>query len=234
MAFLKALGRLLDDLIWPEGLLCLSCRRPSSGDLLCPACQEELQRLHLEPDYTDDALAFFRAVWRHDGAARTLVLRLKHHNEVGAARILARGMAEAVRHMTLPPETVLTWVPMPAKRRRMRGIDHGYCLASALGEELQLPVRPLLRRTRATAAQARLDHQQRRMNLINAFAAPEEIHAPVLLVDDVYTTGATANVCTEALLAAGAPWVKVITATQAVHRGMSTREKGQWQLEDHF
>jgi len=234
MAFFKALGALLDELIWPAGVQCLACRRPSGGEALCPACREALNGLHLDADYTDDELAFFRAVWRHDGAARTLVLRLKHHNEAGAARVLAHGMAEAVRHMNLPPDTVLTWVPMPLSRRRMRGIDHGLCLAGALGEELQLPVRPLLRRTRATAAQARLDHTQRRMNLVNAFAALEEIHSPVLLVDDVYTTGATANVCTEALLSAGATWVKVITATQAVHRGMSTREDGQWRVEEHF
>lgn len=233
MAFLKALGRLLGDLIWPQGVLCLACRRPSGGEHLCPACQQEMARLHLDEDYTHDPQAFFRAVWKHDGAARALVLRLKHHNEAVAARVLAHSMAEAVHCMELPADTVLTWVPMPAKRRMTRGIDHGFCLASALGEELHLPVRPLLRRTRATAAQARLDHQQRRMNLVNAFAALEEIHSPVLLVDDVYTTGATATVCTDALLAAGSPWVKVITATQAVHRGTSTREDGQWKLENH-
>jgi len=233
MGRLRAMGRTALDFIWPEGVFCLSCQMLSRGEALCPACQKELHRLCLDTE-EDDESVFFRAAWRHDGPARTLVLRLKHRNEAAAARVLAQGMAQAARRMALPPGTVLTWVPMPTRRQRMRGIDHGFCLASALGKELGLPVRPLLRRTRSTAIQARLDRQQRRTNLLHAFGALEAIDFPVLLVDDVYTTGATANACTEALLAAGAPWVKVITATQAMGRGEGEPVKRQWKIEDHI
>ena len=99
-------------------------------------------------------------------------------------------------HIIFPPETVVTWVPMPETRRRERCIDHGKVLAEAVATRLNLTCRPLLFRLNANdKTQASLGRQAREANLSRAFAASEKIAFPVLLVDDVLTTGTTARRC---------------------------------------
>jgi predicted amidophosphoribosyltransferase len=116
----------------------------------------------------------------------------------------------------LPPDTVVTSVPMTKKHLNARGIDHGRLLAEAFAQRRNLPCQPLLIRTRETATQQGLNAAQRRKNLHGAFAAAARISTPVLLIDDVYTTGSTTETCADALRAAGAPDVFVLTALAVV------------------
>ena len=105
----------------------------------------------------------------------------------------------------------------PENRRRDRMIDHGRLLAEAVAEELSLPCRPLLvRRKTHDRNQARLGREARQKNLRNAFVPAAEMDFPVLLVDDVLTTGTTARRCAEALRAGGAPSVTVLAMTRAM------------------
>ena len=101
---------------------------------------------------------------------------------------------------------------MTKKHLDARGIDHGRLLAEAFAQRRNLPYHPLLIRTRETATQQGLNAAQRRKNLHGAFAAAARISTPVLLIDDVYTTGSTTEICADALRAAGAPEVFVLTA----------------------
>ena len=118
---------------------------------------------------------------------------------------------------SFPEGTVVTWVAMPENRRRDRMIDHGRLLAEAVSEELSLPCRPLLvRRKTHDRNQARLGREARQKNLRAAFLPAAEMDFPVLLVDDVLTTGTTARRCAEALRAGGAPSVTVLAMTRAM------------------
>lgn len=97
-------------------------------------------------------------------------------------------------------------MPLHGRRKRARGYDQAGLLARAVAAELGVPLVAVLRRTRGTAPQARLDAERRRANVVGAFAA-ERVGGGVLLVDDVTTTGSTLDAAARALLAAGAAQV---------------------------
>ena len=110
---------------------------------------------------------------------------------------------------------------MPEGRRRERCIDHGRLLAETFAKKLGLDCRQLLdRRDRHEKSQATLGASQRVANLTGAFAPKEKISFPVLIVDDVRTTGTTLCRCAEALRAGGAEELYALTMT-APHRGLS-------------
>ena len=122
--------------------------------------------------------------------------------------------------------TVRQWqaealIPVPVHRSRLRerGYNQAAEIAKRLSEVWEIPVddRYLLR-TEKTAAQKTLGDSARFMNLLNAFAVPEEAgrYRTVILVDDIYTTGSTLYACTKALQNAGVP--AVYTAVLAIGR----------------
>lgn len=218
----KFFGRLRNavlETLYPEGALCAACGKISDGEYLCPACRAELRDSGLLESWETENLGDVQAwsIRPHRGAARTLVLSLKHRAEARAAvelTSLLRSRPEAFP--AFPPETVVTWVPMPAGRRRERCIDHGRLLAEGAARELGLSCRGLLIRRGNGLRQARLGGTRRRRNLENAFAPAEKIAFPVLLVDDVLTTGTTARRCIAALREGGAGEITVLTMTRAV------------------
>lgn len=103
-------------------------------------------------------------------------------------------------------------VPLHPLRRLGRGYNQAEVLAKRLGALLGLPVRSdVLRRVRYTNPQKRLPDSQRRANLQAAFhASPADLQT-VVLIDDIYTTGSTAEACTRALRSAGIKTVYVVT-----------------------
>ncbi len=103
---------------------------------------------------------------------------------------------------------------MPESRRRDRAVDHSRLLAEAIADKLSLPCRQLLiRRDRREKRQVGLNAEQRSANLLGAFRPKENISFPVLIVDDVRTTGATLCRCAAALRSGGADRVFALTIT---------------------
>ncbi len=217
-----AIRSFLLDLVYPEGAVCRACGRISDGEILCPSCRTSLRSdgslFRWEKEELDsDLTAYYMTP--HTGIARTLVLRLKHQAEACAARPLSDLLLPLPKDFAFPPDTVVTWVTMPESRRRDRMIDHGQLLAEAAAAQLNLPCRKLLlRRETRQKNQASLNREAREENLRNAFLPAEKITFPVLLVDDVLTTGTTARRCAEALRAGGAVQVTVLTYTRATRQ----------------
>ena len=207
----------LRDVIWPEGVFCCACGRVTGGGDLCPACRESL--LHdgaffaWEPYEPEPGLKAW-SLRPYEGVPRQLVIRLKYHAEARAARLLSELILPVPVDVVLPPDTVVTWVTMPESRRRDRAIDHGRLLAEAFAEKLSLPCRQLLfRRDRRERRQVSLSAAQREANLLGAFTPAEKISFPVLIVDDVRTTGTTLCRCADALRAGGAEELYALTVT---------------------
>jgi ComF family protein len=140
-----------------------------------------------------------------EGGAARLVHALKYEGWFALARPMGEALAGAARELAGGREHRLEPVPLPASRRRERGYNQAELLARALGARLGWPVGASLSRDDATRRQVRLGRDERRENVRDAFharAAPADGH-PVLVVDDVLTTGATAAACALALRDSG-------------------------------
>jgi predicted amidophosphoribosyltransferase len=121
-----------------------------------------------------------------------------------------------VQHVHRPAADVITYIPPDGDRSVKRGHQPARDLAEALGEHWSLPVDRLLERTRPVARQTTLSRVDRRRNVRGAFtAARASVPPSVVLVDDVYTTGATVDAAATALRAAGAGRVVVVTFARA-------------------
>lgn len=189
---------------------CRTCGYPFFGetaaDRVCEHCFE------LEPVFREGRTA---VVMR--GAARTLVHEIKYHgalhllDEVGILVRIAPGFLDYVRGATLVP------VPLHPRKERERGFNQSRLLAETFAAAAggATHVAEPLRRVIDTKTQTRLDRRTRRANLKNAFALtqPDSITPTerFLLVDDVFTTGATLNACAAVLRNAGCLSIDVAT-----------------------
>jgi competence protein ComFC len=118
---------------------------------------------------------------------------------------------------------VIMAVPMHWRKQWERGFNQAELLAQPIAKRYGLRVASNLRRTRYTKSQAGLTEAQRRENLRTSFCVkkPEQIaHQRVLLVDDVFTTGATLRAASAALKAAGAAHVSALTLARVDRRNI--------------
>lgn len=190
------------DLIFPP--LCVGCRR--IGRWLCPQCWRQVLWLGYEqtdllrPSSPLDAII---ATAEFDGPAREAVHCLKYEGRHAISSIMGKIMAEGVRDV---PINLVSPVPLHASRRRERGYDQAALLARGVARSLEISYRPdTLCRVRRTKQQTTLDAEGRRENVRGAFEARVQLAGEtVLLVDDVYTTGATIEAAAQAVRDAGA------------------------------
>ena len=137
--------------------------------------------------------------------------------ERGLRRLAPIAAALVSSRVPRPAADVITYIPPDGDRSVKRGHQPARDLAHALGERWGVPVASLLERTRTVARQTALTRAERRRNVRHAFrAAAVNIPPRVVLVDDVYTTGATADAAASALRSAGADHVLVVTFARAV------------------
>lgn len=211
---------------------CILCGRILEGQEtdLCTECRKETSmypygRLHPAPKGNLNLrfLDSFTSVWYYEGNVRKSLHRFKFcrqsHLASGYGRMLAMALTENF------PEgfDCLTWVPVSTLRRMKRGYDQSELLARAVGRELQIPPLHLLKKVRNTRPQFRqATPEQRRANVAGAFA-PFGVRnltgMRVVLVDDIFTTGATANECGRILREMGAREVHIATVAAARRKG---------------
>jgi ComF family protein len=165
-----------------------------------------------------------RAVVRYDDSARALVHRFKYGDRIELGEALGRMMARAGSELTRDADVI---VPVPLHRIRLwwRRFNQAMALAAVVGKASGRPCDPfLLARVKPTRSQVGLSRPQRGDNLQGAFRVPDGAKPAlagkrVLLVDDVMTTGATANAASRALLRGGAKAVDVLTFAVVVPEG---------------
>jgi ComF family protein len=169
---------------------------------------------------------FDRAICGGDyqGPLRQAVILMKRPFHEHLALAVGRALGERLRDQL--PAGIAAVVPTPQhwRRRILRRTNSSELLAEALAGVLGIPIRRILRRTRATSKQGMLTGAQRRVNLRNAFACTHRSFAEgktLLLVDDILTSGATANSMALALTRSGATAIHVVAAARSL--GLPTR-----------
>ena len=200
------------DLLYPRRAVCMGCGSMVGCDRddLCEECRESLAKNFIGVRLPDWKTGLSGTAFAHPyhGPAGNVVRRLKYDSVWILAEEMGRDIARAAEQLRLK-DCVVTSVPMHPKRLRERGRNHSALLAETAARELGFEYMEILERTRNAPQQARLSDVQRRENLKGGFAVREgnkkEIFGrTILLIDDVWTTGATAMSCAEALRNAGA------------------------------
>ncbi len=233
-------------LIYPPDIYCICCDRPiDPGQLysMCPRCLSEIEWANrktcrmcgkvLEDWYPIDLCNECHHSRRrfdagitcfvYQGCVRRMLTSMKYRGRRNNARICGEILADRIRYAGI--ETDFDWilpVPMHTKKVRVRGYDQAELIARYTAKELRQDcLEGALVRVRPTEPMSSLTGRQRRKNLHDAFAVTEWGRrylsgASVLLVDDIMTTGTTAETCSEVLKTAGVR--TVIAASMASGR----------------
>jgi ComF family protein len=165
-----------------------------------------------------------RSVMAYTDTSRRFVLAFKHADRTDAAPAWGAWLARAGRELLADADIL---IPVPLHRRRLiaRRYNQAALMAKALSRETGLPVFvDVLRRTRATPSQGRMNRSQRERNVAGAFAVRDSRRSRIqdtriVLIDDVMTTGATLTACIRPLISAGAANVDVLTLARVTRTG---------------
>lgn len=238
---LGAIGRFVLDQLYPP--VCAGCDAPLAIDgALCAACFAALKPitaplcpilgLPFAHDFGEGAVSAqaladpppfrrARAAVAYGPVASGLVSPFKYADRPEVAVLCARLMAGAGA-VFWAEKPVLVPVPLHPSRYRQRRYNQSLLLAQALGQLLDLPVDPMLvRRQRKTRQQVGLSGDGRERNVQGAFVAHPDLAVrlrgrPIVLLDDVYTTGSTVKAVTRALQRGGAGEIDILTFARVV------------------
>ena len=185
-----------------DGNSCMHCGRGllDKYNELCPECKRKK---------SNNIISFTqgKALWQYKGAIKQTMYRFKYSNKREYADYFAAFAYRKYNDWFDRKEIdAILPVPMFKRQERLRGYNQAEVFANALGREMNIPVcSDLVIRTRDTAPMKNLNDKERKKNLENAFQINDNIvkYSYILLVDDIYTTGNTADTVSQALLLAG-------------------------------
>ena len=194
-----------------EGDLCEICSKPlaDAGKSRCKDCRE---RVH-----------FFengKALWVYEGAVKEAVKAYKYRNRQEMGVLFAKAMARYYNENELWQVDYVVPVPLHREKKRMRGFDQTALMADIFSEHTGIPIlEDVLTRQVVTLPQEGLSDKERMANVHKAFACSElpKVGLRLLLLDDVYTTGATLDGCARVMADCGAGEIYFMTI--AVGRG---------------
>lgn len=192
----RVLSRLFD---WLAPPTCAACALPvASLRAFCPACAITIQRHDHSRAPLDAQVAFF-----YGGALVTAITRWKFEAALGVGSRLVE-LCTSELAATLPSRALFVPVPLHPRRLAERGFNPAALLARSLAQRTGGEFRhDLVHRVRDTPKQSQLARAERTRNVEGAFVAPRAAERPVVLVDDVCTTGATLRACQAALVLRG-------------------------------
>ena len=205
----------LQNLMLPRFCPVCSQRLMPSERFLCMACSMDLPRINLAPI---DNNTMIRKLWpqipveagtsviayRHQSPFHNILVNIKYHGATELAFEMGRWAAWETMPTAIFEQTDVM-VPVPLSRRKMqkRGYNQSLLLCEGMAQVNRLPIRNWLHRLSDENTQTHLNEEERIANTVNAFEADiplEERGKRILLVDDVFTTGATMTACAKAIL----------------------------------
>ncbi|MEA3328186.1 MAG: ComF family protein [Candidatus Omnitrophota bacterium] len=207
----------LANLIYP--LYCQVCKSkldPANTRYLCENCWSKIKKSRAVPASGHNY--FFHSLWsigRYQGVLKDCIRLFKYNKKSFMAKPLGELMNNFIAgHLDRRAIGLIVPVPLHSSKLRERGFNQSLELAVQISKRSSLPLSSSsLYRKRPTISQTELSKQERLINVKAAFAVKNSLvlKKQVLLVDDVFTSGATANECSKTLLEAGACAVSVLT-----------------------
>ena len=182
-----ALEALLD-IIYPYDNKCIICG--VEGFLgICSKCKSEIKRVHQQ----DEIMAY----GYYGGVLKKLILNLKYHKSFIAGKVLADLLCQIIIEKKLSIDCIC-YVPISKDSLKKRGFNQCSVLAKNISSILDIPVIDCLVKVKETKEQKLLGKEERMKNILDAFEIKNKeklFKKNILLIDDVYTTGATINEC---------------------------------------
>lgn len=172
---------------------CVGCGQ--EGKYICDKCEVFLSEVLPSKEVF--------SVWEYEGLMEKLIWKIKYG---GMYDIINELVEKALKKITLelPEDTSITYVPMYKKKEKQRGFNQAELIAKRMGKKTDRPVVKLLEKTKDNRSQVGLNSQERIENVKDVFKYFENgSRTNVLLVDDVYTTGATMKECIKVLKKGG-------------------------------
>lgn len=192
----------LYDFVFPPLPICRYCgQRKADPNSECEACRAEWEAQKVAGKQKKPYACFY-----YDGVVKKAVWQYKYSRQEELAEMMAERIAEMLKAQNVKADYV-SYVPLHKSKRKKRGFDQTARLAQGVAAELNVEPVSLLKRVRRTKTQAKLTAENRKQNVKNAFVVDISIEpdkkSAIILLDDVYTTGATMAAAAEALKAAG-------------------------------
>ena len=179
------------DILLPKK--CVGCGK--EGQYICKDCELFLSEVRPSKEVV--------SVWEYEGLMEKLIWRIKYNGMYDIINELVEKAFEKME-LNLPEDTSITYVPMYKKKEKQRGFNQAELIAKKVGKLTNKEIIPLLIKIKDNISQVGLNPQERKENVKNVFKYSENgSRKNVLLVDDVYTTGATMNECIKVLKKAG-------------------------------
>lgn len=234
-------SRMLDFVLPPRCLKCLEVVQTAHS--LCSRCWSDARFISapycaccgtpFEYDVPDTAICLncarkkppfkqARCAFAYDDFSRQLVLSFKHGDHIDLAPAMGNWMARAGGDLWADCDVIIP-VPLHWRRQVSRRFNQSAVLAQEVSKRVDIPVRSdLLKRHRATPSQGHLSRMARQNNLKGAFNMDKNLQGErVVLIDDVFTTGATLLNCCEVLFKGGASQVSVLTFARVFHNNVT-------------
>lgn len=231
---MNSIKKTLFELLYPRRVKCCICGR-ETNEAICSACMSSVEFLEgrvclkcgkgIEDNYQDNVCPDCKAGDKHfdmafscfqyEGMGKTIIHKLKYEGCRDIAYILAKLMRRKLMDEGIRADAVVP-VPIHPHKEEARGFNQARLIAEAIAEAEGIPLWDCLTRTKETTEQYKLDKIHRILNVHNAFCLNllynNVRYNNVLLIDDVYTTGSTADECSRILKQQGVQKVFVITA----------------------
>jgi len=187
---------------------CHTCGAENDGIFeLCSKCLKEEKRVWKQGI----------SLMRMEGTAQKLIHQMKYSDDTAIARAVGNIAAQKIEKIAIKLDCIVP-VPLHWTRRLARGYNQTALVAQIISKKINIPVKKVIKRVKATPKQASLDRKQRLKNLDGAFtpAASEKCkNLKILLIDDVMTTGTTLNAASQTIIDAGASEVNVLALLRA-------------------
>jgi len=242
----EVLRHITDVIFPPQCISCAAILQPITQKVFCSTCREKIKFLtgslcpicgitfpdspsasHLCGNCLENKpyFSYARAVAGYESIILNAIHQFKYGRDLSIGALLASLMADfSFPDLEFGDYSLIIPVPLHIKKLRKRGFNQSIILADALRKKWQIPVNfSLLKRSKFTLTQTGLNKKERERNIKGAFEVTDKTKIAgrnIILIDDVYTTGATLNECAKVLIKAGAQKVAVLTLARVLQNSI--------------